>query len=261
MTLATKTIGQGRDIVLIHGWGADSRIWQAWAKQTFLGYRLTFIDLPGHGNSPELGADDTQIADSWQNALLAVMPENAIVVGWSLGGLLAQRIALTRPERVSALILIATSPCFVQRTGWLSALEASLFSRYLTEVVTQTPSLLNSFTALQTLGSAYPKQLLKQLLALSNAQLACHHQSLKQGLLLLKELDLRAQLIEFLMPTLWLLGEQDAIVPDSLAQSLPSLQPQAQIQVIAQSGHIPFLSQAQMTTQAVHTFLQGIAYD
>ncbi len=261
MTLAIKTMGQGRDLVLIHGWGTNSSIWQEWAVKTFSAYRLTFIDLPGHGNSPELMISDTSVVDAWQNALLAVMPENAIVVGWSLGGLLAQRIALTQPERVSALLLIATSPCFVQRTDWLPALEASLFSRYLTEVVTQTPSLLNSFTALQTLGSAHPKQLLKQLLALSNTQLACHYQSLKQGLLLLEELDLRTQLIGISMPTLWLLGGQDAIVPDTLAQSLPSLQPQAQIQVIAQSGHIPFLSQAQMTTQAVQTFLQGIAYD
>lgn len=261
MTLATKTIGLGQDIVLIHGWGADSRIWQMWAEQTFIGYRLTFIDLPGHGNSPELDVEDTILADAWQNALLAVMPESAIVVGWSLGGLLAQRIALMQPQRVSALILIASSPCFVQQEGWLPALEKSLFARYLTEVVTQTLSLLKSFIALQTLGSPQPKQLLKQLLPLISDTLSTHRGSLKQGLQLLETLDLRADLIQLSIPTLWLLAEQDAIVPAALAQALAQLQPQAQIQSISLAGHLPFLSAPEKTTTQVQTFLQGMSRD
>jgi pimeloyl-[acyl-carrier protein] methyl ester esterase len=247
--------------VLIHGWGSDSQIWQAWAEATFVGYRLTLIDLPGHGKSTELNAADTRVAEVWQEALLAVMPTRAIVVGWSLGGLLAQRLALAHPERVSALLLIASSPCFVQKSGWLPALEQSLFARYLSEVMTQTLTLLKSFVALQTLGSQKPKQLLKQLLPLLTDTLTTHHGALKQGLQLLEQLDLRQEIDRLSMPTLWLLGEQDAIVPVALAKLLPSLQPQAQIQLVAEAGHLPFLSAAEDTTTLVTSFLQGISRD
>ncbi len=260
MTLATKTIGQGQEVVLIHGWGSDSQIWQAWAEETFVGYRLTFIDLPGHGNSPELAATDIAVADAWQDALLAVMPVRAMVVGWSLGGLLAQRLALSHPERVSALLLIASSPCFVQKQGWLPALEQSLFARYLTEVMTQTLTLLKSFVALQTLGSQKPKQLLKQLLPLLTDTLTTHHRALKQGLQLLEQLDLRQEIAALAMPTQWLLGEQDAIVPVALAQALPSLQPQARIDLVADAGHLPFLSSPAQTSLLVNQFLQGMNF-
>jgi len=261
MTLATKVIGQGQEVVLIHGWGSDSAIWQDWAEQTFVGCRLTFIDLPGHGNSPELAVADSRVAEAWQDALLAVMPARAMVVGWSLGGLLAQRLALSHPERVSALLLIASSPCFVQKQGWLPALEQSLFARYLTEVMTQTLTLLKSFVALQTLGSQKPKHLLKQLLPLLTDLLTTHQHSLKQGLQLLAQLDLRQEIAALAMPTLWLLGEQDAIVPVALAQALPSLQPQARIDLVADAGHLPFLSSPAQTSLLVNQFLQGMSRD
>jgi pimeloyl-[acyl-carrier protein] methyl ester esterase len=259
--LSVERMGSGQDVVLIHGWGARSAIWREWAIASFADYRLTLIDLPGHGNSPVLSGDDAQLAHLWQDALLAVMPEKAIVIGWSLGGLLAQGIALSHPERVEALVLIASSPCFVQRVGWLPALDKSLFARYLTEVMTQTAGLLKSFIALQTLGSPQPRQLLKQLLSLVSDVSLQQVPALRQGLLLLETLDYRQQLTNLTMPTLWVLAAEDAIVPASLAPLLGSLQPQAEVVVLPAVGHLPFLSAPTQTAMQVNHFLQGVACD
>lgn len=51
-------------------------------------------------------------------AVLQQAPDKAIWLGWSLGGLVASQIALTHPERVQALVTVASSPCFSARDEW-----------------------------------------------------------------------------------------------------------------------------------------------
>ena len=50
--------------------------------------------------------------------VLRQAPDKAIWLGWSLGGLVASQIALTHPERVLALVTVASSPCFSARDEW-----------------------------------------------------------------------------------------------------------------------------------------------
>lgn len=261
MPLATQQFGQGADLVFIHGWGANSALWRAWIEHYFADYRITLIDLPGHGQSPQLACGDEQVLDAWLEALVEVLPESAVIVGWSLGGLLAQALALRYPDRVQGLVLMASSPCFVQRDDWSSALETSLFARYLTEVMQQTQTLLKSFFSLQALGSQQPKQLIKQLLPLVHQLIEGHQASLYQGLRLLKTLDFRAELVRLTAPTLWLFADGDAIVPSALSFHIDKLQPQAQVVTISASGHLPFLAQPEQTSGLIGTFLQGILHD
>lgn len=261
MRLATEQFGLGSDIVFLHGWGANSALWRLWIATYFGDYRVTLIDLPGHGQSPQVHWQDDAVLDGWVNAIRDVLPERAILVGWSLGGLLAQQIALRYPQRVTTLVLMASSPCFVQREDWLPALERSLFARYLSEVMQQTQRLLKSFFSLQALGSEHPKQLIKQLIPLVGQLMAGHQMSLHQGLLLLQSLDMRQQLVHLSMPTLWLFADADAIVPIALMTEVLQWQPQAHCQLIASSGHLPFLAQPSDTAGAIISWLQGKAHD
>lgn len=261
MALAIQQFGQGADLVFIHGWGANSALWRSWIEAHFADYRITLIDLPGHGQSPQLNVADEQLLDAWLEAIVAVMPESSIIVGWSLGGLLAQALALRYPKRVRGLVLMATSPCFVQRDDWLPALEKSLFARYLTEVMQQTQVLLKSFFSLQALGSHQPKQLIKQLLPLVHQLIEGHQASLYQGLSLLQTIDLRTQLAQLTVPTLWLFADGDAIVPSALSSHIARLQPTAQVVIVNESGHLPFLAQPEQTCALIGSFLQGILHD
>jgi pimeloyl-[acyl-carrier protein] methyl ester esterase len=149
----------------------------------------------------------------------------------------------------------------VQREDWLPALEKSLFARYLTEVMQQTQQLLKSFFSLQALGSQQPKQQIKQLLPLMSQVMSGHQLSLRQGLWLLQTLDMRYQLAELTMPTLWLFADADAIVPSSLMAEIAQWQPQASCHLITASGHLPFLAQPSVTAEAIISFLQGKAHD
>ena len=66
--------------------------------------------------------------------LLSVAPAGAAWLGWSLGGLVAARAALLAPAHVDALIEIASSPCFVCRPGWQSAMLPELLDTFAAEL-------------------------------------------------------------------------------------------------------------------------------
>ena len=96
--LYTNTVGEGPDIVLLHGWGMHSGVWEDVVELLMDSFRVTVMDLPGHGYSREMipGHDLQNLC----HAVSERAPSQAFWVGWSLGGLVAQQAALETPERV-----------------------------------------------------------------------------------------------------------------------------------------------------------------
>lgn len=253
MTTANTTMP---NLVLIHGWLANKQLWQTFAETYFSSFCVILLELPGHGSRPSLANDIAQesLLTAWQNDLLTQLPEKSTIIGWSLGGLLAQSLAINHPKRVEKLILLASSPCFVQRTNWKTGLSAHDFSRYLTDIHHNPEGLFKSFILLESLGSPKPKQTFKQVTEILFPITANHH-ALAQGLELLDRVDLRAKLAQLTIPTLWLLAEADAIVPIELAEQLTQLHPQAQVHRLSNCGHLAFLTEAEQTAQAIKAFL------
>lgn len=101
--------GAGRPVVLIHGVGADSSSWDEIAPQLAQNFRVLRLDLRGHGRSGRI--EGACALDDFIRDVLDVMDAadaaKADVVGFSLGGLIAQGIALSDPSRVARLALIS----------------------------------------------------------------------------------------------------------------------------------------------------------
>lgn len=260
MALITESWGEGPDLVFIHGWRAHSALWRMWIQQHFLGYRITLIDLPGHGNSAPIQRTNAPLMDDWIGSLVEVLPEHAIIAGWSLGGLLAQQLAISHPQRVRALILIAASPCFVQREDWKPALSRPLIHQYIQEVSNNAVTLFKSFFMLQSLGSPNPKRLYQQLIA-SLMVLATDIPSLKQGLQLLEDIDLRPTLTQIQQPSLWLFAEKDAIVPIALSQEIATFLPDSHCKHLPNCGHLPFMTCPDGLAVTIQSFLDELAND
>ena len=85
------------DIVLIHGWGLHAIVFDDIVPALLEHFRVTVVDLPGMGQSP-LPNDDYTL-DFLAEQVLAIMPERAHLLGWSLGGLVALAMADKAPER------------------------------------------------------------------------------------------------------------------------------------------------------------------
>ncbi|WP_051145051.1 pimeloyl-ACP methyl ester esterase BioH [Thiomicrorhabdus sp. Kp2] len=245
------------NLTLIHGWGAESRVWEQWAKEKFAPfYTVTLIDLPGFGESPALANSDT-IEDDWINALLEVLPEKTHLLGWSLGGLLAQQIALRSPERVQSLICLATTPRFTQNDGWQRSVSPKIIGDFIQAISLEVSAVLKKFWRLQLQGSENSRTLMKELVQHMSSRNMPKIKPLNQGLILLKDMDNREQLKTLTMPTLWLLGERDPLIPQDIRLNLVELQPMAQVQIIPGGSHIPFFSQPNETADFILQFLNN----
>ena len=107
-----KVMGQGPDLVMLHGWSMNSAVWHDLAENLAKNYTLHLVDLPGHGQS-DWQPGDLELEVLIKN-LANALPEKAYYLGWSLGGLISLAFAEHYPQRVDKLILLAATPCFVK---------------------------------------------------------------------------------------------------------------------------------------------------
>ena len=251
--LKVETTGQGRDLVLVHGWGMNAGVWASLVALLAPGFRVTVMELPGHGDSDYDAALNS--LDDWSNCLLNAAPERAAWLGWSLGGQLAMNAALSAPERVSALILMASTPRFVLGEGWPHALSPDIFLQFSERLLADPAATLSRFLAIQVLGTEQERETLKQLKQAMQHRREPRAEALADGLRLLLETDLRPAVADLRPPTLWMLGSRDALVPRGLAEVLPQLQPSAEVRLLDKAAHALFLSHPQACRRLMQDFL------
>ncbi|MDU0353248.1 pimeloyl-ACP methyl ester esterase BioH [Paraglaciecola aquimarina] len=193
-----STVGQGKDIVLLHGWGVNSGVWQPLLPYLQDDYRVTLVDIPGFGVNQKILPSPYNLQTV--AALIAEqIPSNSSLIGWSLGGLIAQQIALSYPEKLKQLVLVCSSPKFSRSEDWLSIDRKVLavFSKQLEHDFTKT---LERFLAIQAMGSESARQDVRKIkLAIQQYPEPSGH-ALSVGLELLDQCDLRTQLSHLSVP-------------------------------------------------------------
>ena len=259
--LNTETFGQGPNLTMIHGWAAQNSDWKSWAETELAPYfTVTLIELPGFGNSEAL-PDSNQIEADWLTAITAVLPAQTHLLGWSLGGLLAQKIAINSPERVQSLICLASTPRFTQTDDWQWAVSPTLIGDFIQAIGTETSTTLKHFWKLQIQGSDGARQLIRQFMAKIKDSRMPTMKGLLQGLDLLKSIDCRPCAQDIQCPVLWLLGENDPLIPVNFIQDFmaefSTIQPTAKVEILSGAAHMPFLSHPTETAQKIIVFLQN----
>lgn len=234
--LYLNVVGKGAPVVLLHGWGWHSDIWTSLVPHLADKYQLFMPDLPGFGKS----ADFTRHYnfDEIASSLFEIIPEKAIWLGWSLGGMIAWWIAIHYPEKVTQLITIASSPKFIDEANWPGVSQTTL-DRFSTQLLHQYEKTLDEFLLLQLRGSSKNQTVMTELKA-QRAPIAMS--ALMGGLKLLSETDLRSDLSQIKIPSLHIFGGMDTLVPANVISHLQSLIAHGHCALIKRAGHIPFLS-------------------
>ena len=104
------SMGRGPAVVLVHGLGSDAKHWLPVARDLARDHRVALVELPGHGISPMMfpfALDQATLA--LDRALEQQGTEPVVLVGHSVGGLVAAAEAVRTPERVRALVLVETA--------------------------------------------------------------------------------------------------------------------------------------------------------
>ena len=252
MSLYVQCSGSGPDLVMIHGWGLHGGIWDSLLPRLEDRYRVSRVDLPGHGRSDWQGQ---QRLDDWVAAVLSGVPDRAVWLGWSLGGLVATRAALQAPGRVTALVTLASTPCFVRRTDWQSAMLPALLETFSAELEQDYVRTLGRFLALQVRGSEQASGVLGELRNSLLAHGEPNAQALAAGLAILRDTDLRDAMQALQVQMLMVMGERDMLVPVNAGRETLALCRNAQLDIIGGTGHAPFLAAPGRVVERIDRFL------
>ena len=255
MTISKSVHGAGADIVVIHGWGMNSNVWQTLIPELSDSFRVTSIDLPGFGDS-----NDQQLADSVAavcERLLPELPESFHILGWSMGGLIATELALTQQQRVLSLATVGSSPFFIEESSW-PGIKASLMQQFYQQLDRDFGKTIERFMAVQAMGSPYAKALIKQVREWVFAKPMANPKSLLAGLKLLEETDFRTKLGEINQPFIRFYGRLDSLVPAAAINLIDELAPDSECEVFPHCAHMPFISQTHDFATRYRRFLSAV---
>ena len=241
-------------VVLIHPVGLDLSYWGAQVEALCDDHDVVVYDLPGHGRTPGTPQDWTldRAAAVLHQVVRATGAETAHVVGLSVGGMIAQALALAEPTRLCSLTLIDTAAAFTDeardgmraradtaRMGGMAAVIQSTIARWFTPAtVRRRPDIIDRVT--------------KTLLADDPAIHAAMWE-------MIASLDLVAQLPRIACPTLIMVGELDPSSPPSSAEILQAGIAQSEMMVIPGVSHMAPLEAPRAVNERLAAFLAQVS--
>ncbi|MGH8371823.1 MAG: pimeloyl-ACP methyl ester esterase BioH [Gammaproteobacteria bacterium] len=256
MKLHVETHGSGPDMVLVHGWGVNSGVWQRLLPVLKQRYRITCVDLPGHGASREVRMSSSLAAVATQ--VLEVAPPSALWLGWSLGGLICLQIAMHAPLRVRALMLSNTTPRFITAADWPHAMPPAQLDAFAMELNEDFAETVRRFLALQVLGDERARDTLRALRDSVLARGEPDQDSLVAGLGILRDSDVRSGLHRISAPTLVLTGDYDRLTPPQAGQALAEMIADAKLRSFPRTSHAPFISHPVRFADALDDFMNTL---
>lgn len=238
-------------LALVHGWGMNARVFDPLATALADAFDVHVLDLPGHGGRAPL-PDDTLAA--WADDLAQRLPAAATVLGWSLGGQVAMRAALDRPDRIARLVLLASTPRFVAAPDWPHGLAAADLDVFGDALLADPRGTLGRFLALQTRGAPDQKALLYALRRVLAEAPEPAPPALAAGLAMLRDTDLRIEAKRIEQPALVIHGRLDTLTPTGAGQWLAAHLPQARALALPRAAHAPHLSHPDAVVAALRDF-------
>lgn len=235
-------------LALLHGWGMNPRVFDGLAAQLNEHFTLLPLALPGYGGTEVLA---TNTLSAWAAHSSTQLPQQTILLGWSLGGQVAMRMALDYPAQITRVILVSTTPKFVRDDSWQAGVPLADLTTFGEDMQNDTRATLLRFLTLQTRGAPTQKLLLDKLRETFFAAPLPAAQALSAGLDLLLHTDLRAEAATLSQPALIVHGSLDKLTPPGAGAWLAEALPNAKYCLIAGAAHAPFLSHTQQVAAAI----------
>ena len=250
--------GEGEPLLLVHGLGGSAANWLALAPLLLPGRRLIVPDLPGHGGSDPLPAAASLTA--YADSLAALLDGSAAVVGHSLGGAIALRLAIRRSRLVSALVLAGAAGISSGSRRARYGLAISGLLKPGRKIAPHRARVARS-AALKTLvfgrwGASDPPALPPHMAEAFLSGPARHTDTVSAAKALVRD-DPRPDLDRVRCPVLLLWGARDNQLPVGDAFEY-ARRLRAPLRVIADCGHLLIGERPEACADAIESFLEGV---
>lgn len=256
MKLHIETLGnpQNPPLALMHGWGLHGAFWPELLEQLAQQYYCYNIDLPGHGQSPACSWTLTQLSQTLGRSL----PAQCIVLGWSLGGIAAQHFALNYPMHIKGLVLVASTPRFLQAPDWPHAAKPEAFEALSADMHSDFEKTVGDFMKLTLLSGQRPTLKWSELKRRAFLYDAPNAKALQSGLNILAATDFRFHVERIYAPTLCISGSHDRLTPPAASEFMADKIPKSLWVNIDGAGHAPFISHPAEFENALQSWLADL---
>lgn len=255
--------GEGKPLVLIHGYGAGIWVWEKQIEALSQFYRVYALDVIGHGFSdrPKIPYTPETYIQFLRDFMDGVGIERATLIGNSMGGGMAWATAIVFPERVDRLILInCVPPDILQQVRnesfrTLVAIKDIPLLPYLVIAGRSRNSVRWILLECVSNIKLITPEILNRQYQLSRIKGTTWvlYSTFKHAE---EALTLKDQFSLIRHPTLFIWGERDLIFPPRVGETLHQAIAGSKFQVIEKSGHIPMWETPDEVNQAIHSFLQ-----
>jgi 3-oxoadipate enol-lactonase len=254
--LAYDDHGSGLPLILIHGWGGTRTVWAQQIEAFARNHRVIAVDLPGHGDSGRPAGDHHYSPAACAADIHALADalgiEQAVLLGQSMGTLIAQLYCLAHPARVKALVLngalAGSPPAGVQAGPWVEAIQKEIESRGMKGYLDQ---YLRYF-----FSPGFDPVVIR------SATVECYKFAQHAALAYCRAvsvIDIRDRLGEIRVPTLLIVGSEDGRTPVDESEYMNRRIPDSWLRIVKGAGHVANVEKPHEFNRAVLGFLETIA--
>ena len=231
-----KSMGEGENVFFLHGLGGNIYNWAYQTKYFSETNNVVSLELPGHGRSSGKGGSSIEFYTDLLLKFFDVMEmDNIVIVGHSMGGVVSLDFSFKYPERVKALVLVATSAKFDIPTQKLMELKNDMES---------------IFGSLEK-----AKDKMKDI----DERLVTNDMMVLLGdVMAIKKYDGVSHLSELKMPTLVIGGADDVLAPVDYSEQLHANIKNSELQIIEHAGHMVMVEAHQEFNAVLEEFLLNL---
>ena len=253
-----NVIGAGKPTLLFcNGFNCNQHIWNYLTPSLAARHQLVLFDQMGTGESDLSAYDSTKYADLAGYAqdvvdiCQALELREVVIIGHSVGAMIAMLAAIQAPQYFAKAVLIAATPCYLNEPGYYGGFERADMLDLLTEMKGNYESWANTFATL-LIGQEQPASLGYELAGYfcqANPTIAREfaHMSFLA--------DNRTDVPQMPLPTLLLQCSDDVAVPAEVGEYLVTHLPQATLTTLRATGHCPHLSAPMEVLAAMRAFI------
>lgn len=243
-------------IVFVHGNNTDSRIWSPQQEAFCQNYQTLAIDMRGFGKSSKTPPFTVETHEEDLYYLLEELKVPPFyLVGWSLGGLVAQSYVVSHPEKVKKLVLVASAPQLVSSPGFPFGGSPRETEETLRTILNDFPAYISDATKAmvpeECPGNDKVRAKIASMIEESGPEVLARQLSESS------DFSSAPFLEEITTPTLILVGMRDEALNPKASSFLNLYIPKTEIFEFPDAGHVMFLTYRETFNKKLHQFLSG----